>query len=105
MYNTLLKTMSIVSVDIDMDRKVMVRMMIIEYLRMNRVTIELIVYNEIEIAKVKKRYLYNKKDMLSGECNINRYKLMLKNLIIQFDEDILSYKNRISDLYGKYSKN
>ena len=30
---------------------------------------------------------------------------MLKNLIIQFDEDILSYKNRISDLYGKYSKN
>ena len=66
---------------------------------------ELIVYNEIEIAKVKKRYLYNKKDMLSGECNINRYKLILKNLIIQFDEDILSYKNRISDLYGKYSKN
>ena len=66
---------------------------------------ELIVYNEIEIAKVKKRYPYNKKDMLSGECNINRYKLMLKNLIIQFDEDILSYKNRISDLYGKYSKN
>lgn len=66
---------------------------------------ELIEYNEQEIRNIKERYPYNKKDLINGECRRSNYILMLKNLITQFDDDISCYKDRITDLYGKYSKN
>lgn len=49
---------------------------------------ELIEYEENEIAKIKEKYPYNKKELLLNDNEIYEYKVMLNNLITQFDDDI-----------------
>lgn len=59
---------------------------------------ELIKYNEDKIREIKENYPYNKFELLKDVFKSESYKIELKDLIDQFDDEIKSYQEKISGL-------